>query len=154
MHLSSSLTTGTTVITKYFKSCQYKQDLEMENTVQSLHLEINGWHGNAWNWLLMLSSGHSEVMATTAPDYLWLQAKVVSTVSPTLLAASRSKPCSSQGDMVLLLGEFSAHNIPGAKKGAICKEQEARQAIPALLQALPGCPSLYWIACPENKFEE
>lgn len=33
MHRSSSLTTGTTVITKYFKSRQYKQDLEMENTV-------------------------------------------------------------------------------------------------------------------------
>lgn len=33
LHCFSSLTIGTTVITKYFKSCQYKHDLEMENTV-------------------------------------------------------------------------------------------------------------------------
>jgi len=116
-----------------------------------LHLEINGWHVNAWNWLLMLSSGHGEVMSTTTPDYLQLQAKVISTVSPTPgLATSKSKFCCSQGELALLLGESQLTAFPSAKKGATCKGQGATEATSALHQALSRCPSLCWIACPET----
>lgn len=88
-------------------------------------------------------------MSTTAPNYLWLQAKVISTVSPTLLAASKSKSCPSQGGLVLLLGEFQLTTSTSAKKCMTCKGQGATQATTALLQAWSKCPSLCWIACPE-----
>lgn len=88
----------------------------------------------------MLSSGHSEVMSTTAPDCLQLQAKVISTVSPTLLAASKSKSWASQGELASPLGESQLKTSPGAKKDVTREGQGATRATSTLLQALSRVP--------------
>lgn len=86
--------------------------------------------------------GNSEVTSTTAPYYLWLQAKVISTGSPTLLAASKSKSCFSQAGLASLRGEPQLITSLSAKKGAMWKDHRTT--------AVSRCPPPCWTARTEG----